>query len=246
MKKILWLFLSIILLSISSFAAPASTENWYFVSEGEGRRPRLPSLEESLGKGIGKDEKVVYLTFDAGYENGNVAKCVSALKEEGVKGTFFVLKHFIEENPALCKEITSQGSLICNHTASHPNITKISNEEILRELKELEEVYQNTTGQTLSPYFRPPEGAYSAESLKTVADAGYRTVFWSLAWADWDNNNQKSAEYAMGKLLPRVHNGAVILLHPTSKTNAEILPAFIRELKNQGYRFATVEELWDA
>ncbi len=246
MKKIISFFLSVILLSASSFATAKGGENWYFSSKGKGIRPGLPTVDSRLGKGIGKDEKVLYLTFDAGYENGNVEKIVNTLREEKVTGAFFVLKHFIQANPELCKTILKDGNLLCNHTATHPNITKISAEALKAELKELEDVCREHCGVNLSPYFRPPEGAYSKESLETVSALGYRTVFWSLAWADWDNNNQKSPEYAMDKLTSRIHNGAVILLHPTSATNAAILSDFIRQMKCKGYRFGSLEELWEA
>lgn len=244
MKKIISFFLSVIILSASSFATAKSGENWYFSSRGNNERPGLPLLDQSLGKGIGSDEKVLYLTFDAGYENGNVEKVVNVLREEKVQGAFFVLKHFVEANPELCKQILKDGNLLCNHTADHPNITTLSPQALENELKELERVCEEVCGEKPSPYFRPPEGAYSKESLEEVARLGYRTVFWSLAWADWDNNNQKSPEYAMEKLCSRVHNGAVILLHPTSSTNAAILGDFIREMKACGYRFGSLEELW--
>ncbi len=244
MKKIIAILLCISLFSISSFAVSPKTENWYFSSKSQNDRPSLPSLPEHLGKGIGKDEKVLYLTFDAGYENGNVEKTVDILKEHGVSGAFFVLKHFVEKNGELCKKMLQNGNLICNHTANHPSIASLSKEKIEEELKLMEEVYRNATGEEISPYFRPPEGAYSTESLQAVSDLGYRTVFWSLAWADWDNNNQKSPEYAMEKLTKRVHNGAVILLHPTSDTNTKILGEFIEKMKAEGYRFGTLEELW--
>ena len=246
MKKILSVLLSCILLSLPSFAVDGKTQNWYFSSKSQNDRPSLPALPEALGKGIGKDEKVVYFTFDVGYENGNVKKTVDILKEKGVTGTFFVLKHFVEDKPELCKEITANGNLIASHTASHRNIASLSDEEIRKELTALENIYRDATGQELSPYFRPPEGAYSEKALQTVADAGYKTLFWSLAWEDWDNNNQKSPEYAMNKLLSRVHNGAVILLHPTSDTNCKILGTLIDCLKKDGYRFGTAEELWDS
>ncbi len=244
MKKIISILLCIALFSISSFAAPSKTENWYFSSKGQNERPTLPSLSEDLGKGIGKDEKVLYLTFDAGYENGNVEKIVDILKEHHVSGAFFVLKHFVEANGPLCKKMLENGNLICNHTSKHPSIARLSAVGIEKELKELEDVYRNTVGEELAPFFRPPEGAYTSEALKTVSDLGYKTVFWSLAWADWDNNNQKSPEYAMEKLTTRVHNGAVILLHPTSETNTKILGSFIEKMKQDGYRFGSLEELW--
>ena len=186
---------------------------------------------------------MLYLTFDAGYENGNVEKVVNVLREEQVTGAFFVLKHFVEANPELTKAIVENGNLLCNHTARHPNITTLSPQALEEEIRELERVCETVCGRKPDPYFRPPEGAYSNEALQTVAKLGYRTVFWSLAWADWDNNNQKSPAYAMEKLTSRVHNGAVILLHPTSATNAAILADFIRTMKSKGYRFGTLEEL---
>lgn len=243
MKKILSVFLSVILLSISSFAANSLEKHWYFSSKNQNERPSLPSLDKSLGTGIGKDEKVLYLTFDAGYENGNVEKIVDILNDNDVPGAFFVLGHFVKDNPDLLRKMIKNGNLICNHTLSHKNIASLNGDEIKKEITDLEKVYKEVTGEEMSRYFRPPEGAYTDESLKVVADMGYKTVFWSLAWADWDNNNQKSCEYAMDKLLPRVHPGAVILLHPTSETNTLILDDFIKEMKAKGYRFASLEEL---
>ncbi len=243
MKKTISVLLSIILLSIPSFANANKEQNWYFSSKNRNERPGLPSLDQKLGIGIGKDEKVLYLTFDAGYENGNVEKIVDILKENEVSGAFFVLKHFVEDNPALCEKICAGGNLICNHTFSHRNIATLSEEEIKEELSQMETLYENVTGRKMSRFFRPPEGAYTEDALKTVSEMGYKTIFWSLAWADWDNNDQKSPEYAMSKLLPRVHPGAVILLHPTSKTNAMILGDFIQKMKDEGYRFGSLEEL---
>jgi len=169
---------------------------------------------------------------------------VDILKENNVQGTFFVLKHFVEKNPELTNEILQNGNLVANNTSRHPNITTLSKEALKKELEDLEAVYRKVTGKKMSPYFRPPEGAWNEESLGWLEEFGYKTVFWSLAWADWDNNNQKSPEYAMEKLTTRVHDGAVILLHPTSETNTKILGSFIRQMKAKGYRFATAEELW--
>lgn len=242
MKKIIAFFLSLAFLSIPSFAKN-SEEHWYFSSKNQNDRPGLPALNEDLGKGIGKDEKVLYLTFDAGYENGNVKKIVDILKENEVTGAFFLLKHFITDNKSLCETICENGNLICNHTLNHKNIAALSADQIKEEILGLETLYREVTGREMSRFFRPPEGSYTKEALVTVKETGYQTVFWSLAWADWDNNNQKSPEYALSKLLSRVHPGAVILLHPTSKTNTEILDDFIKEMKSQGYRFGTLEEL---
>lgn len=244
MKKTICVILSILILTVTGFAVSNQKKNWYFSSKSQNDRPGLPGINSNIAKGIGSDEKVIYLTFDAGYENGNVKKTVDILHEHQVNGAFFVLSHFVSQNPDLCKKIKQNGNLVCNHTSSHPEIPNLSAEKLKEELTELEKIYKEKTGYTLDPFFRPPKGCYSEESLEIVADAGYKTVFWSLAWEDWDNNNQKPKEFAMKKLLSRVHNGAIILLHPTSKTNCEILGEFIETMKNQGYRFGSLEELW--
>ena len=113
-----------------------------------------------------------------------------------------------------------------------------------RELRDLEDLYRETTGQELAKFYRPPQGIYSEENLKMARDLGYQTVFWSLAYVDWNNDSQPSREEAFAKLLPRTHNGAVVLLHSTSQTNAEILEELLTKWKEQGYRFGTVEELF--
>lgn len=246
MKKIISFTVAILLISLSSFASASGGNHWYFSSKSQNERPGLPQVKNSSAKGIGKAEKVLYLTFDAGYENGNVKKCVDVLKENQVQGAFFVLRHFVEANPELCREIKENGNLVCNHTSSHASLPSLTREKLVDEIRGLEEVYRSVTGKEMDRFFRPPEGTWTEESLADVEKLGYKTVFWSLAWADWDNNNQKSPEYAMNKLCTRVHDGAVILLHPTSETNAKILGDFIQKMKAQGYRFGSLEELWEA
>lgn len=245
MKKIIFILLSLVLLSPSVSAAGNQKENWYFVMRNKNTRPELPRVNETYAKGIGNDEKVLYLTFDAGYENGNVEKIVEALEESQTQGAFFILKHFAEKNPELLRRI-AKNNLIGNHTSRHPCIVGLSDEELKNELETVAEICEQTTGQKMSPFFRPPEGTYSENALKKVYDLGYRTVFWSVAYADWDNSKQPDPAAALEKLESRVHNGAVILLHPTSETNAKILPQFISDMKDAGYRFGSLEELWAA
>jgi len=246
MKKTICFALALCLLFLPVTAQAKTGQGWYFKAKGKDVRPELPQVDGTLAKGIGRDEKVVYLTFDAGYENGNVEKVLNVLKEKGVAGTFFVLEHLAKKHPELCRRMVEEGHLVGNHTANHPNVATLSPEEIKKELKEMEEVWKEATGSDIAPYFRPPEGAWSEASLKEIHALGYRTVFWSLAWADWDNNDQKSPKYAMDKLMGRMHNGAVILLHPTSATNAAILGDLIDELRREGYRFETVDTLWQS
>ena len=156
----------------------------------------------------------------------------------------FILGNLINRNPDLVIRMAQDGHIVGNHTNHHPDMTKKETfEDFKRELVSLEELYFQTTGQTISKYFRPPEGRFNRSSLQYAKELGYKTVFWSFAYADWDNLKQPSKEDAMKKIMDNVHNGAVILLHPTSATNAAILQDMIRCLKAQGYRFGTLDEL---
>lgn len=192
--------------------------------------------------GDDNEDKVVYLTFDAGYENGNVEKILNTLKDTGTPAAFFVLKHFATANTSLLHRMINEGHLVCNHTAHHKNLSDATLEEVTAELKKLEFACSEA-GVTVSPYFRPPEGSFSEELLNMVQTLGYKTVFWSFAYADWDNLHQPNPEHALRCVMNNIHNGAVLLLHPTSATNAEILPQIIRMLKEEGYRFGTLNEL---
>ncbi len=220
--------------------------DWYCKKVVDHQRPDCPydeaMLRENQAYFLGPDEKTIYLTFDAGYSNANVESICRTLKSHGVTATFFVLKHFVEANPELTKALTDNGNLIGNHTLSHPNVAKLSPEALREEILGMEECYRQATGREMAKLFRPPEGSFSQASLKTTKELGYKTIFWSVAYADWDNSKQPDQEEALEKLLSRVHNGAVILLHPTSQTNAAILDRFLTELKAQGYRFGTPED----
>ncbi len=188
-------------------------------------------------------EKVVYLTFDAGYENGNVAKVLDVLRDEEVPGAFFILGNLIRSNPELVRRMTEEGHTVCNHTVRHKNMSRATEEELMQELHELEELYTATIGGTLAKYYRPPEGTFSRANLECCQKNGYQTIFWSFAYPDWDNAKQMPPAKAKQIILDNVHNGAVLLLHPTSATNAAVLGEVIRELKGQGFRFGTLDEL---
>jgi peptidoglycan-N-acetylmuramic acid deacetylase len=191
-----------------------------------------------------ENNKIAYLTFDAGYENGNIARILDVLKKKEVKGAFFILENLINSNPEIVLRMQSEGHLVCNHTAHHKDMSKISDiQEFSRELSTMELSYKELTGSELARFYRPPEGKFSEANLKFASDLGYKTVFWSFAYADWDNQKQPSKEYAIKKILDNVHNGAVILLHPTSATNAEILETIIDEMRKNGYEFGTLEDL---
>ena len=244
----------LLLLSSCLISADAAGTGWYTPRAKDHRQPSFGAdlrLVESYG-GYYMDrrhtdpaaaDKVVYLTFDAGYENGNVEKILDALEAEGATGAFFVLGHLAEANPALVRRMAEGGHLVCNHTYSHKNLCGASPETVEQELTRLENACREAAGVTVAKYFRPPEGSFDTGLLSAAQDLGYKTVFWSFAYADWDNARQPAPAAAKGKILDNIHNGAVILLHPTSATNAEILPEVLRELKARGYRFGTLDEL---
>ena len=243
-----------ILMSSYISASQNTTYNWYCKRNKEHKQPTVdPNMQwienyngyyVDKAHGDSSEEKVIYLTFDAGYENGNVEKILDVMKQESVRGAFFILGHLITSHPELVKRMAEEGHTVCNHTNRHKDMTQIGEFEAFREeLEALENLYRETVGYQLAPYYRPPEGKFDQRSMEYANRLGYKTIFWSLAYADWDNNKQPEAKAAKAKLLENIHNGAVILLHPTSATNAQILGDLIRELKEQGYRFGTLDEL---
>ena len=258
MKKPKQLFLRVLLfvfLIPAVISASAADElSWYFKKNDEHKQPLLDEAQSFINgyscyyadKKHGDDnpDKVIYLTFDAGYENGNVARILDTLKEKNVPGAFFVLRHLIEANTDLVLRMVNEGHLVCNHTMSHKNMAAVTDRAAFeKELCGLADVFREKTGREMSKYYRPPEGRLSENNLKILEDMGYKTILWSFAYADWDNNAQMSAEKAKEKLLRGTHNGMILLLHPTSKTNADILGEFIDDWKEQGYRFGTLDEL---
>lgn len=254
-KKILGAFcIFLVICTILCIYASADTAlHWYCKRNAQHKQPLLDPaysmIEEYQCVYVDKahneesTDKVVYLTFDAGYENGNVEKILDILRDENICGAFFILDNLIKRNPELVKRMADEGHLVCNHTSNHKNITKVSKQDLIKEIRTLEQSYTNLTGKQMAPYFRPPEGTFDRNSLSIISDYGYKTVFWSFAYADWDNENQMSPEAAKKKILENLHNGEIMLLHPTSATNAGILHDVIIELKNMGYRFGSLDEL---
>ena len=141
--------------------------------------------------------------------------------------------------------MVAEGHIVGNHTMHHKDMSLLTDNEIFaKELTDLESLYQQITGQELPKYYRPPQGVYSQDNLRMAKEMGYRTVFWSLAYVDWNNNAQPTADQAFKKLLPRIHNGAVVLLHSTSQTNAQILDELLTKWEQQGYTFGTLKDLF--
>ena len=188
------------------------------------------------------DEKVVYLTFDAGYEGGQTASILDTLKKHNVPAAFFLVGTYIRSNPDLVNRMIKEGHIVANHTMKHPNISKMATEAAFKqELSQVEAIHQAVTGQALSKFYRPPCGGYDEANIRMAQALGYKTMFWSLAYADWDKNAQPSREAAFAKLIPRLHPGAILLLHSTSQTNADILGDLIKEYHTLGYTFKSLE-----
>lgn len=251
MKKMMVILFSIaVFFTQNASAHTLTTEyNWFFKAVGNHHQPIVfdnKKFPEKYGTvAIGSpDEKVIYLTFDAGYADKNVAVILDILKEQDVKAAFFILPAVIEKNTDIAKRMADEGHIVANHSYSHKNMAKITEKEaFLKELTALEDLYFAYTGYTMSKYFRPPEGTFSEQNLMYCQEAGYTPTFWSFAYADWDNGAQKDTEWAKKKIFDNVHNGMVMLLHPNSETNTLILSDVISELKAQGYRFGTLDEL---
>ena len=249
MKTLRITILTVLTFLFSVFSISANNaKSWYCKREKEHKRPCIESdmayITEENGFFLGNDpeDKVIYLTFDAGYENGNIERILDTLKKHNVQGAFFILENLINRNPGLVTRMKEEGHLVCNHTAKHKDMTKLSESEIEAELHALETLYTEKIGGTLAPFYRPPEGKFDRKSLSTAKKCGYYTAFWSLAYADWDNDKQPDPESAKKLLCDHIHNGAVLLLHPTSKTNSDILDALLTEWEAEGYRFGSLNE----
>ena len=226
------------------------TGSWGLSFRTEGAAPNGPASASQLAKYdaayLGNtSEKVIYLTFDAGYENGCTEKILDALKKHNAPAAFFLVGNYIQQNPDLVRRMVSEGHIVGNHTMHHYDMSKISDQSSFqKELEDLETLYYEVVGQQMPKYYRPPQGNYSETNLQMAQALGYKTVFWSLAYVDWNNDNQPTAEAALNKLLPRTHPGAVVLLHSTSQTNAEILDDLLTKFEEMGYRFAPITELF--
>lgn len=232
-----------------SVSVSAGISNWGLKFNQEGQAPVGNETADYLKKYnayyVGDtDEKIIYLTFDAGYENGYTKDILDILKKHNVKAAFFLVGHYLEKEPELVRRMIEEGHTVGNHTYSHPDMSMISDvESFKKELNSLEELYKQITGQDMPRYYRPPQGKFNEDNLKLANELGYKTIFWSLAYADWSNDKQPTKEMAFSKLIPRIHPGAVVLLHSTSKTNCEILDELLTKYEELGYTFKTLDEL---
>ena len=226
------------------------TGSWGLSFRTEGKAPVGNASADALRRYdavyLGDEtEKKIYLTFDAGYENGCTAPILDALEKHNVKAAFFVVGNYREQTPELVRRMVREGHIVGNHTYHHYDMSKLSDETSFNEeLTSLEALYREVTGLDMEKYYRPPQGIYSEKNLEMAQKLGYRTVFWSLAYVDWYQNDQPTDEQAYDKLLPRIHPGAVVLLHSTSQTNARILDDLLTKWEDMGYSFGTLDELY--
>ena len=226
------------------------TGSWGLSFRTEGKAPVGNASADALRRYdavyLGDEtEKKIYLTFDAGYENGCTAPILDALAKHNVRAAFFVVGNYLEQNPELVRRMVREGHIVGNHTYHHYDMSKLSDETSFNEeLTSLEALYREVTGLDMEKYYRPPQGIYSEKNLEMAQKLGYRTVFWSLAYVDWYQNDQPTDGQAYDKLLPRIHPGAVVLLHSTSQTNARILDDLLTKWEDMGYSFGTLDELY--
>ena len=258
-KQVLYVVLAIILLCIGMVCAlravnrldaaeaAACITDWGLSFQSEGAPPVANASQEYLRNFdalyVGDaNKKEIYITFDAGFENGNMERILDALKKHGVKATFFLVGNYFETQPELVKRMAEEGHTIGNHTYSHPDMSKIGDiQSFQTELQKNEALYRDILGSEMPKLYRPPQGKFCEENLKMAQQLGYSTVFWSLAYVDWYVDDQPTPEQAFSKLLPRIHPGAVVLLHSTSSTNAEILDELLTKWEETGDSFGDLE-----
>ena len=225
--------------------------SWYYVANQIHRTPGVPDDVRSLlraydGHYLGDTgEKVVYLTFDEGYENGFTARILDALRTADIQAAFFVTGSYVRANPVLVRRMADEGHVVANHTDAHPSLPSLAFDTTAfqRELTATEQAYRKATGRALTRLLRPPMGEYSARSLCLTQRLGYQTVFWSFAHRDWLVDEQPPVAVTLGRLLEGSHSGAIYLLHAVSSSNTEALPRFIEEMQARGYRFGALTEL---
>lgn len=226
------------------------TKAWWFRRNKDhkpsGSGEEFPINEYSayyLDKNAQAEDKVIYLTFDCGYENGFTPSILDTLAEKGVKVMFFVTKDFIVKDPDYVKRMKEEGHLVGNHTVRHLSSPDLTPEELEAELLEVARVMEEQTGYQIDPFFRPPMGEYSERTLKVTQDMGYSSIFWSIAYYDYDVNDQPGKDYVVDHFNTYHHNGTIVLMHNVSESNTQALGDVIDNLKAEGYRFAELTEL---
>lgn len=225
-----------------------TTKGWGLKRNNNHQQPEMPSSITAFLKKYGaywigsSGSKVLYLTFDEGYENGYTAKILDILKANDVKAAFFVTGHYLRSQPDLVRRMVNEGHIVGNHTDTHPSLPDVSDAQIKQELSTVEQEFEKATGRKGMKYLRPPKGEYSERTLAVTRELGYHNIFWSLALVDWvpmPGGPQEAYDSVMGNL----HNGALILLHAVSKDDTEALDRILKDAKAQGYSFKTLDDL---
>lgn len=246
MKKILIIVSLFIFVSIPSLSA--KSYGWGYKKNNQHIQPEIGVYEDIIADTntyyVGDaNEKAVYLTFDAGYDNGNLIKILNILDEKKVNATFFITGDFVSRFSELTIELALRNQNVGNHTWSHKNITTLSKNEIKQELEKVENKYYSLTGKEIDHFFRPPAGCFNNESLNTIKELGYSTILWSVAYVDWKTDAQNGVENSINSVLNNLHNGAIILLHTVSSDNVNALPIIIDKIREEGYAIKPIQNI---
>ena len=225
----------------------ANASGWGFRKNNNHLVPEIGKYKEIIDDTdsfyVGKNEKTVYLTFDAGYDNGVLPLILDVLSSKDVKASFFVTGDFVKRFPELTLRMVYDGHIVCNHSYTHKSITKHDLNSLKLDLEKLEEEFYKLTNTKMVKYFRPPAGEFDRDSLMNLKSLGYKTVFWSIAYVDWKTNDQSGADYCVKTVMDNLHNGAIILMHSVSSSNQEALSTVIDNITKEGYTFKTVLDL---
>ena len=222
---------------------------WGYKKNYDNKLPEVGKFGETLKEhdaiyaDLTTNDKEVYFTFDNGYEQGYTQEVLEVLKKHQVPATFFVTGHYVKTEPDLVKRMVDEGHIIGNHSYSHPDFTTMTKEEMKKELDKLEKAVADVSGQKQTVYLRPPRGTFNENTLKWATEFGYVHVFWSLAFKDWETNNQKGWKYSYDQIMTQIHPGAILLLHTVSEDNAKALDKVITQLKKDGYTFKSLDDL---
>ena len=250
MKKILALIAILLIpISIVAIALPADEMHWGFKKTTDGKSIEMDTKTKELLEKYDAiyegdtSKKIIYFTFDNGYENGYTESILDTLKKHDIQATFFLTGHYVDSASDLVKRMVKDGHIIGNHSDGHPNMAKLSEQELIKEWQAFDERLSKVVDIERTYYTRPPEGIYNEQVLKVGAENDYRHIFWSIAFKDWERDVRRGGDYAYNELMKQLHPGAIILMHTVSADNAEALPRFIETVKEQGYTFGSISDL---
>lgn len=229
-------------------AVTADSKSWYLKPNRDHQPPQIDGTVQQMAEdgafyyALPQNAPQVYLTFDEGYEQGYTGQILDTLKEHQVPAVFFITGHYLTSQPDLVKRMVAEGHQVANHTYNHPDLSQVSKERFQEEVSQLEQEFASLTGSAMAPFLRPPMGNYSPVSLEWAKELNYTTVFWSMAFHDWDPNDQPGAEFSHQYVMEHIHPGAIILLHAVSESNTQALPQIIEDVRAAGYEFAPLPQ----